>query len=92
MKKIGATMLIAGFALMASACATYKVVPMGTMAYEVQFPKKSCNWCGGDDNAVKVANSFCAEQRSAAAVVPITPMNWANSEPGPFVFECIPRG
>ncbi|HWW20648.1 MAG TPA: hypothetical protein VNZ06_07575 [Steroidobacteraceae bacterium] len=85
-------MLIAGIAVLASACASYKVVPMGQMAYEVQFPAKSCVWCGADDNAVKVATSFCSEQREEAAVIPITPMNWSNSEPGPFVFECIPRG
>ena len=85
--------LIAGVAVLASACASYKVVPMGQMAYEVQFPAKSCVWCGVDDNAVKAATSFCSERREEAAVIPITTMNWPHhGEPGPFIFECIPRG
>ena len=86
-------LLIAGVAVLASACAGYKVVPSGPMAYEVQFPPKSCTWCGVDDKAVKVANSFCAEKREEAALIPIKTMNWSKGEePGPFLFECIPRG
>jgi hypothetical protein len=82
--------MIVGVAVLASACASYRIVPAGPSLYEVRLPPKSCASCGPDPKAMQLATNFCAEQRENFGLIPIDMIN-SIGEPAPFVFQCVGR-